>query len=116
MTNTALRQALATLPPETELLVHTDQGVPYQHRSWQALLATAGATPSMSRKGNCLDNAVSESFFGHLKAELFLEPFSTIAALTEAMHEYIHWYNHARTSATLMGLSPVTYRTTSAPN
>jgi putative transposase len=73
----ALRQALATLPPGDQLLVHTDQGFQYQHRVWHRLLGDVGATPSMSRKGNCLDNAVIESFFGHLKAELFLERFRT---------------------------------------
>jgi putative transposase len=107
----ALRQALATLPPGDQLLVHTDQGFQYQHRVWHRLLADVGATPSMSRKGNCLDNAVIESFFGHLKAELVLERFPDSAALETALHAYLHWYNHERTSATLNGLSPVQYRT-----
>ena len=106
----ALRTALTTLGPTDHPLVHSDQGFQYQHRQWHALLATAGATPSMSRKGNCLDNAVIESFFGHLKSELLLERFPTIAALDTAIHAYIHWYNHERTSSTLKGLSPVQYR------
>ena len=110
VTTAALRQALATLDPAEQPLVHTDQGFQYQHRAWRRLLAEAGATPSMSRKGNCLDNAVIESFFGHLKAELFLERFHSIAALETAVHAYIQWYNHERTSATLNGLSPVQYR------
>ncbi|MEU5853674.1 IS3 family transposase, partial [Saccharopolyspora shandongensis] len=72
LTNTALQDALATLKPSGQApLVHTDQGFQYQHVSWRKLLASAGATQSMSRKGNCLDNAVIESFFGHLKEELF---------------------------------------------
>lgn len=107
----ALRQALATLTPAEPPLVHTDQGFQYQHRAWRMLLTEAGATPSMSRKGTCLDNAVIESFFGHLKSELFLERFPDIATLETAVHEYIQWYNHERTSATLNGLSPVQYRT-----
>lgn len=111
LTNSALRQAIATLPPGHHPLVHSDQGFQYQHRSWQALLAEVGATPSMSRKGTCLDNAVIENFFGHLKSELFLNRFTRIDALALAIHDYLHWYNHERTSATLKGLSPVDYRT-----
>lgn len=110
LATTALQQALASLDPREQPLVHSDQGFHYRHRTWQALLANAGATPSMSRKGNCLDNAVIESFFGHLKSELLLEPFTTIDALEDAVHEYLHWYNHERTSTTLNGLSPVQYR------
>jgi putative transposase len=110
LTTRALREALATLGPADHPLVHSDQGFQYQHRAWQQLLATAGATPSMSRKGNCLDNAVIESFFGHLKSEVFLERFATLAALETAIHAYIRWYNHDRTSTTLNGMSPVQYR------
>lgn len=110
LATTALRQAITTLAPGEHPLVHSDQGFQYQHRSWQDLLATAGATPSMSRKGNCLDNAVIESFFGHLKTELPLDHFPSIDTLTTAIHEYIHWYNHERTSEPCKGLSPVQYR------
>jgi len=111
LTTTALRTAIGMLRPGEQPLVHSDQGFQYQHASWRNLLATAGAIPSMSHKGNCLDNAVIESFFGHLKTELLLDPFICIAALETALHEYITWYNHDRTSATLKGLSPVQYRT-----
>ncbi|MEU6270794.1 IS3 family transposase, partial [Saccharopolyspora shandongensis] len=64
LTNSSLRDALATLEPGQTPLVHSDQGFQYQHRSWRRLLADAGATQSMSRKANCHDNAVIESFFG----------------------------------------------------
>lgn len=106
----ALRQAITTLGPGDHPLVHSDQGFQYQHRSWQELLRTVGATPSMSRKGNCLDNAVMENFFGHLKCELLLEPIPTIPALATAITTYIGWYNTERTSERLNGLSPVQYR------
>jgi len=67
---------------------------------------------SMSRKGNCLDNAVIESFFGHLKDELYCNTtYLTVNALTTAIHEYIDWFNTERTHTTLKGLSPVQYRT-----
>ncbi len=66
----------------------------------------------MSRKANCYDNAVMENFFGHLKEELFNHTRHTTAeALTEALHDYIHWYNNKRISTRLKGLSPVQYRT-----
>ncbi|GGM84677.1 integrase [Longimycelium tulufanense] len=112
LTNTALGDALATLEPSQAPLVHSDQGFQYRHASWRTLLARAGATQSMSRKGNCLDNAVIESFFGHLKEELFHHAtFLNAAALTTALHKYIAWYNNDRSHTTLEGLSPVQYRT-----
>ncbi len=110
LATSALQQAIATLGPTDHPLVHSDQGFQYQHRSWQDLLGAVGATPSMSRKGNCLDNAVIENFFGHLKSEVLLESFSSIDALERAITDYIGWYNQERTSATLNGLSPVRYR------
>ena len=111
LTNTALERALATLPAGQKPLVHTDQGVQYQHRTWHALLARVGATPSMSRKGTCLDNAVMENFFGHLKEECFHHgTFADADALTAAIHDYIEWYNTERISTTLQDMSPVQYR------
>ena len=112
MTNSSLRDALATLDDGQRPLVHSDQGFQYQHTSWRRLLHDAGATQSMSRKGNCFDNAVIESFFGHLKEECFHHvSYLNIDALTVALHEYIDWYNNHRTSEKLEGLSPVQYRT-----
>lgn len=111
LTNTSLRDALATLEPGQQPLVHSDQGFQYQHRSWRRLLQSAGANQSMSRKANCYDNAVMETFFGHLKEELFHRVrFLSTDALTAALHEYIHWYNTERISTKLKGLSPVQYR------
>lgn len=67
---------------------------------------------SMSRKGNCLDNAAMESFFGTLKAEYFhLNQFDTIEQLQQGLDQYIHYYNYERISLKLKGLSPVQYRT-----
>lgn len=112
LTNSSLRDALTTLEPGQRLLVHSDQGFQYQHRSWRALLADAGATQSMSRKGNCFDNAVMENFFGHLKEECFHHVrYLSIDALEAALHDYISWYNNARITERLEGLSPVRYRT-----
>ena len=66
---------------------------------------------SMSRKGNCLDNTVIESFFGILKSECFYgEKFQSLDELEKTIQEYIHYYNHERIKVKLQGLSPVQYR------
>jgi putative transposase len=112
LTGNSLRDALATLRPGQAPLVHSDQGFQYQHASWRRLLTDAGATQSMSRKANCYDNAVIENWFGHLKEEIFNHTrYLTTDALTQALHDYIHWYNNHRISTQLKGLSPVDYRT-----
>ena len=111
LTNGSLKQALASLKPSQQPLVHSDQGIQYQHVTWRVLLKGAGAVQSMSRKGNCYDNAVMENFFGHLKEELFHHVrFLSTEALATALNEYIHWYNNERNSTKLKGLSPVQYR------
>ena len=69
----------------------------------------------MSRKGNCLDNARMESFFGTLKSEMcYRERFGSVADLQTAIDECIHYYNHDRIKMKLGGLSPVAYRTQAA--
>lgn len=111
LANSSLREAIACLEPGQKPLIHSDQGFQYQHASWRLLLREAGATQSMSRKGNCYDNAVMENFFGHLKEELFHhDRFLSTEALSKALDEYIHWYNNERISTKLKGLSPVQYR------
>jgi putative transposase len=111
LTDTSLREALTTLEAGQQPLVHSDQGFQYQHASWRTLLEGAGAVQSMSRKGNCYDNAVMENFFGHLKEELFHRVrFLSTDAPAAALHEYIRWYNTERISTKLKGLSPVQYR------
>ncbi|HID2976445.1 TPA: transposase, partial [Klebsiella pneumoniae] len=69
------------------------------------------AVQSMSRRGNCLDNACAECFFGTLKSECFyLNKFNNIEELKTALSDYIHYYNNQRISIKLKGLSPVEYR------
>ena len=69
------------------------------------------ARAGMSRRGNCLDNAAVESFFGTLKRELFYpSEFKIIQKLKEALHEYIRYYNVDRIKLGLKGLSPVAFR------
>ncbi|ERJ45505.1 transposase, partial [Corynebacterium pseudodiphtheriticum 090104] len=66
---------------------------------------------SMSRKGNCYDNAVMENFFGHLKSEMYHgESFTSVEEFYHAIDEYIRWYNHERIQKRLKGLTPVQYR------
>ncbi|MBO1515098.1 IS3 family transposase, partial [Metabacillus bambusae] len=71
-----------------------------------------GITQSMSRKGNCLDNAVMESFFGLLKSELlYLKEFESMEHFNQELEDNIYYYNHKRIKEKLKGMSPVQYRT-----
>ncbi|WP_153099763.1 IS3 family transposase [Paraburkholderia hayleyella] len=93
-------------------MLHSDQGWAYQMRAYRERLAKRGLVQSMSRKGNCLDNAAMESFFGTLKSECFrLARFDCVEQLRSAIANYIHYYNHERIKLKLKGLSPVQYRT-----
>lgn len=106
-----LRKALAKLTGPDQPILHSDQGWQYQMPAYRRQLASKGVTQSMSRKGNCLDNAAMESFFGTLKAELFyLNRFASIEQLQNGLRHYIHYYNHHRIKLKLKGLSPVQYR------
>ena len=73
MVTSMLDKAFATIPNGTGLILHSDQGWHYQHKHYQKLLENKGIRQSMSRKGNCLDNAVMENFFGLLKTELLYQ-------------------------------------------
>lgn len=107
-----LRKGIERLKAGEKPMLHSDQGWQYQMQTYQAELKKHGIRQSMSRKGNCLDNAVMENFFGLLKTELYyLETFENTAQLTKALDEYIHYYNHERIKLKLKGLSPVEYRT-----
>ena len=109
-----LDHALIKLQPHETPLLHSDQGWQYQMRYYQHALKQRGLTISMSRKGNCLDNAAMESFFGTLKSECFHgQEFASIEALESEVQAYIHYYNTDRIKVKLKGLSPVQYRTQS---
>src|SRR5690606_26424338 len=106
-----LAKALGKLGSREAPLLHSDQGWPYQMRAYRRQLDERGMTQSMSRKGNCLDNAAMESFFGTLKSEFFyLNKFASVEQLQHGLHSYIHYYNHDRIKTKLKGLSPVQYR------
>ncbi|WCG84440.1 IS3 family transposase [Pectobacterium sp. A5351] len=112
MVNAMLREALSVLSPEDTPLLHSAQGWQYRMAGYQEKLKAKGVVQSMSRKGNCLDNAVIENFFGTLKTECFYPgQFGSIEELKQAIEEYIDYYNNERISLKLKGLSPVEYRT-----
>jgi putative transposase len=80
-------------------------------RHYQQKLKDRGLEQSMSRKGNCLDNAVMENFFGILKTEFFHgKKFESVEAFKRGLDEYMRYYNHDRIKEKLKGLSPVQYR------
>jgi len=111
LVSTMLKKALSKLRNSDMPVLHSDQGWQYHMPAYRRQLAASGVTQSMSRKGNCLDNAAMESFFGTLKAEFFhLNRFDSIEQLKEGLKRYIHYYNHQRIRTKLRGLSPVQYR------
>lgn len=107
-----LKKALAKLKSSDKPLLHSDQGWQYRMPAYQRTLRSKGVEQSMSRKGNCLDNAAMESFFAILKSE-FYHPnkFNSVDELKAGLKQYIHYYNHDRIKQKLKGLSPVQYRT-----
>lgn len=81
-------------------------------KQYQYFLKKKGIKQSMSRKGNCLDNACAENFFGLLKSELlYLQEFTSIEHFRKELIEYIDYYNNKRIKGKLKGMSPVNYRT-----
>jgi putative transposase len=107
----ALRRALVVRAPKSGLLQHTDRGSPYASGAYQELLAAHGIIASMSRRGDCYDNAVAESFFSTLEHELGSEAkWQTRAEAITAVCEYIDsFYNPVRRHSTLGGLSPIAF-------
>ena len=107
----ALQMALARRQPETGLLHHSDRGVQYAALDYRELLTAHQMTCSMSRRANCYDNAVAESFFATLRWELLdRREWPTRAAARTAIFEYIEvWYNRQRRHSTLGYLSPWQY-------
>lgn len=110
----ALEMALVHRQPSKSLLHHSDRGVQYACDDYQALLAAYGIQPSMSRTGNCYDNAVIESFFGTLKTELVHhENYPTREAAQRSLFEYIEvFYNRRRRHSAIGYVSPHEYEVT----
>ena len=111
MVTTMLDKAFAKIPDGTNLILHSDQGWQYQHKQYQRMLREKGIRQSMSRKGNCLDNAVIENFFGLLKSELlYLQEFQSMQHFKQELMEYLDYYNNCRIKAKLKGLPPAIHR------
>ena len=111
MVTTMLDKAFEKIPDATNLILHSDQGWQYQHKQYQRMLREKGIRQSMSRKGNCLDNAVIENFFGLLKSELFyLQEFQSMEHFKQELIAYLDYYNNHRIKAKLKGLPPAIHR------
>ena len=110
LVETALRMALLERQPQAGLLHHSDQGSQYTSAAYLDCLNTALAKISMSRTGNCYDNAVAESFFSTLKTECVTGPFLTHTQARTTIFEYMEvWYNRQRFHSTLGYHSPVDF-------
>lgn len=107
----ALQMAISHRDTEMPVIVHSDQGSTYASKDYQALLVHHGMLPSMSRKGECYDNAVAESFFGTLKTELVDdEDYRTREQAKQSLFEYIEvFYNRQRRHSYLGYVSPSEY-------
>jgi transposase InsO family protein len=106
-----LEQAFQRIPDNSNLVLHSDQGWHYQMKPYQRMLAAKGIRQSMSRKGNCLDNAVMENFFGLLKTELlYLQDFESMEHFEQELINYLDYYNNRRIKIKLKGLPPALHR------
>lgn len=111
LTLAALEMAVGRRGPAAGFLHHSDRGSQYTANTYQARLLELGARPSMSRKGNCYDNAVAESFFHSLKTELMDElPFPTRAEARSKVFDYIEvFFNRQRRHSTLGYVCPAEF-------
>lgn len=93
-----------------DALIHSDQGVHYTHPEFQKAVRKLGLRQSMSRRGNCWDNAPQESFFGHFKDEASIKECTTLEELKREIKQYMTYYNHYRYQWNLKKMTPVEYR------
>jgi putative transposase len=93
-----------------DAFIHSDQGVHYTSPTFQKLLKSYSLGQSMSRRGNCWDNAPQESFFGHFKDEAHIKPCETLETLKKEIKDYMNYYNNYRYQWNLKKMTPVQYR------
>ena len=106
-----LKKAFRKVKVPQGLIMHSDQGWHYQHLMYQKMLKDKYIIQSMSRKGNCLDNAMMENFFGLMKSELlYVQEWDSIEQFKKELVKYIRYYNNDRIKLRLNGKSPVKYR------
>ena len=91
-------------------IIHSDQGFHYTNPTFQKLVKKYKLGQSMSRRGNCWDNALQESFFGHFKDEALIKPCETLDELKREIKQYMIYYNHYRYQWNLKKMTPVQYR------
>ena len=111
-----LEKAFNKFPKTEGLILHSDQGWQYQHFYYRTELKKHGIIQSMSRKGNCYDNSVMETFFGRMKTELYYgceKDYLSFESFNEAVEEYIDYYNNKRIQSKIKWIPPVHYRITS---
>lgn len=101
-----LKQAIRSRQPARGLIHHSDRGGQYAAIEYRQLLERCGLEQSMSRSGDCYDNAFMESCFGTLKRELELERYASFAAARKEIQEYINYYNHQRRHSSIDYLTP----------
>ena len=102
------------LPAGAEPILHSDMGWQYQHRWWRDELERLGTRQSMSRKGNCLDNAATEQVFGHLKDEFYRgREFDSYERFKRKLDAYIIHWNTRRRQIRLGGHTPEEFRSMS---
>ena len=111
-----LSKAFERFPSVKGLIMHSDQGWQYQHEMYRKELQKHGIVQSMSRKGNCYDNCIMETFFGRLKNEMFYgfeREYTSFEAFASAIDEYIAYYNNRRIQAKTKWMPPSKFRETS---
>ena len=108
-----LDKAFEKFPSLSGLIFHSDQGWQYQHNYYRNSLTEHGITQSMSRKGNCYDNCIMETFFGRMKNEMYYgyeKEYTSFEIFDKAVEEYIDYYNNIRIQAKTKWMPPVKYR------
>ena len=111
-----LEKAFNKFPKTEGIILHSDQGWQYQHFYYRNELKKHGIIQSMSRKGNCYDNSIMETFFGRMKTELYYsceKDYLSFESFNEAVEEYIDYYNNKRIQSKIKWIPPVHYRITS---
>ena len=114
-----LKKAFEKFPSVEGLIFHSDQGWQYQHTYYRNELKKRGIIQSMSRKGNCYDNCIMETFFGRMKNEMYYgqeKSYPSFEAFSKAVEEYIRYYNNDRIQAKTKWMPPVRYREASMCN
>ena len=108
-----LDKAFKSYPETAGVILHSDQGWQYQHSYYINRLKVHGIIQSMSRKGNCYDNCIVETFFGRMKNEMYYgheKEYASFASFSKAVDEYIDYYNNIRIQAKTKWMPPVKYR------